>query len=148
MSYRKFFAMLTVSGIVMFVLMYLNIFSVHDFFVGQMKIWMTLMMVAAMAIVMMLFMGKMYKNKRLNRGIIIGSAVAFVLCLFLVRSQRTVGDESWLRAMIPHHSIAILTSTRAQLEDEEVKALAEKIAQDQRSEIDQMTELLEKLKKD
>ena len=63
----------------------------------------------------------------------------------MVRSQTAVDDVAWMKAMIPHHSIAILTSDRANLTDPEVKELAKKILEAQEAEIDEMKELIEKL---
>jgi uncharacterized protein (DUF305 family) len=103
---------------------------------------MALIMGAVMAITMLLFMRKMYTNKRANAGIIIGSLIVFALSLWLVRSQTTVGDVSYMRAMIPHHSIAILTSERAQIEDPRVRELADEIIDAQVKEIAEMKALI------
>ena len=106
---------------------------------------MALIMGATMALVMLLFMHKMYTNKRANASIIIGSVVVFVLSLWLVRSQATVRDVSWMRAMIPHHSIAILTSENANISDPRVRELADNIIRAQREEIDEMKSLIAEL---
>ena len=103
---------------------------------------MAIYMGAAMAIIMLLFMLDMFKNKKLNFGIFIGSAVIFAAGLFFVRSQETVQDKSWMRAMIPHHSIAILTSERAEIEDVRVRELADEIIKAQRREIKEMEWLI------
>jgi hypothetical protein len=50
-----------------------------------------------------------------NTGIFAGAALVFALSLWLVRSQATVGQVSYMRSMIPHHSIAIMTSERVQI---------------------------------
>ena len=103
------------------------------------------MMGAAMAIIMLVFMWKMYPNKKVNFVILCGSILLFAGSLFMVRSQTAVDDVAWMKAMIPHHSIAILTSDRANLTDPEVKELAKKILEAQEAEIDEMKELIEKL---
>ena len=90
----------------------------------------------------MSFMLGMYRNARINLGIYAGSAVVFVLALFLVRSQVTVGDQSYMKAMIPHHSIAIMTSERAGIEDVRVRELADGIIEAQRREIKEMEWLI------
>ena len=95
-----------------------------------------------MAVVMLSFMLGMYRNARINLGIYAGSAVVFVLALFLVRSQVTVGDQSYMKAMIPHHSIAIMTSERAGIEDVRVRELADGIIEAQRREIKEMEWLI------
>jgi hypothetical protein len=86
-------------------------------------------------------------NKRLNIGIVIVSIVVFSLSLFLVRSQITVDDVSYMKAMIPHHSIAILTSGRANISDPRVRELADEIIEAQRREIEEMESLIEDLEK-
>ncbi len=101
-----------------------------------------------MAFVMMLFMWGMYKNKRQNAVILGVSAIVFAVSLWLVRSQTTVDDVSWMKAMIPHHSIAILTSERAEIEDPRVKQLSEEIIHAQEREIAEMKRLIEELEKE
>ncbi|WP_225984896.1 DUF305 domain-containing protein [Noviherbaspirillum aerium] len=106
---------------------------------------MALVMGATMAIIMLLYMLGMYGNRRLNTAIFIGSILIFAIALWLVRSQKTVDDVSWMKAMIPHHSIAILTSERANITDPRVKKLAEGIVETQRKEIDEMRALIAEL---
>ena len=106
---------------------------------------MALIMGSVMAFVMLLFMWGMYKNKTVNFIILGVSALVFSASLWLVRSQTTVDDVSWMKAMIPHHSIAILTSERAEIEDPRVKELSEEIIKAQRREIEEMKRLIEDL---
>lgn len=87
----------------------------------------------------------MYKNQGANLGIIGGSLVVFAAALWLVRSQARVDDVSYMRAMIPHHSIAILTSERARITDPRVRKLTDKIIEAQRREIDEMKALIREL---
>ena len=102
--------------------------------------------IAAMALIMFFFMKNMYKNKRKNLGIVLGSIVLFLGALGLVRDQKsTVGDVLWMKAMIPHHSIAILTSERADIKDPEVKQLAEDIIKAQKKEIEEMKAMIKRL---
>jgi uncharacterized protein (DUF305 family) len=107
---------------------------------------MALYMGAAMAIIMLGFMLGMYKNKKANMAIFAGSIIVFLGALFLVRSQTTVQDSSWMKAMIPHHSIAILTSGRAEIDDVRVKELADEIIEAQRREIKEMEWLINDIK--
>lgn len=100
-----------------------------------------------MAIIMLGFMPNMFRNKRLNVGIIVGSIVVFAVALWLVRSQTTIDDVSYMRAMIPHHSIAIMTSERAQISDPRVRELADGIIQSQREEIAEMKSLITELER-
>ena len=96
---------------------------------------MAVVMGAVMAIIMLSFMWGMYKNRGLNIAIIAASVVAFAGALWLVRSQETVDDISYMKAMIPHHSIAIMTSERAHIRDPRVRALADRIIEAQVREI-------------
>jgi len=100
---------------------------------------------ASMAVIMLAFMIKMYTNRRVNIGIFIASAVVFSLALWLVRSQATIEDVSYMKAMIPHHSIAILTSERAHISDPRVRKLADQIIESQRKEILEMKALIKDL---
>ncbi len=134
--YPRFAAMIATSTIVMFGLMYLNTYQLDHVFFSETRAYMALVMGATMAVIMLLFMLGMYKDRRVNLGIIGGSLVVFATALWLVRSQSTVEDVSYMRAMIPHHSIAILTSGRARLADPRVRDLADRIIEAQRKEID------------
>ena len=144
-SYLKFGIMILTSTFLMYWLMFLNVFQFEHVTYSETRIYMALIMGSVMAIVMMLFMWPMYKNKKVNSIILAGSAVVFALSLWLVRSQVLIEDEGWIKAMIPHHSIAILTSERADISDPEVRELADTIIKTQREEIAKMKELIEKL---
>jgi uncharacterized protein (DUF305 family) len=126
----------------MFGLMYLNTYEPAHIRFSQTRAWMALLMGAAMAIVMLAFMLKMYQNKGRNLAVFAGAALTFALSLWLVRSQSTVDDVSYMRAMIPHHSIAIMTSERARIRDPRVRKLADAIIDTQRREIAEMNELI------
>lgn len=143
--YLRFGLMIATSTVVMFGLMYLNTFQLDHVFFSETRTYMALVMGATMAIVMLLFMPGMYKNHRLNMGILAGAAIVFAGALWLVRSQATVEDVSWMKAMIPHHSIAVLTSSRAHLSDPRVKALANSIVESQTREIGEMKSLIAEL---
>ena len=142
MSYWRFFAMIITATVVMFGMMYLNNYAWDHLFYSETRTYMAILMGAMMAIIMLAFMLGMYSNKAANMSIFAGSAVVFLLALFLVRSQATVGDVSWMRAMIPHHSIAILTSERANISDPRVRKLADDIIKAQRLEIAEMKALI------
>ena len=147
MSYARFGAMILVSTVIMFGLMYLNTYAFEHVFYSQTRTWMALLMGATMAVIMMLFMLKMYQNKRANLAIIAGSIVVFAASLFLVRSQATVGDVAYMKAMIPHHSIAIMTSERAHIRDPRVRQLADQIIVAQVREIAEMKQLIADLER-
>ena len=104
--------------------------------------WMALLMGAVMAVIMLLFMWGMYRRAQLNLLILGVSIAVFAGSLWLVRSQETVGDVSWMKAMIPHHSIAVLTSRRAHISDPRVRELANGIIDAQVREIDEMEALI------
>ena len=146
-SYGKFAAMIGTSTIVMLGLMYLNTYQVDHIYWSQTRFWMAIYMGAAMAITMLAYMRHMYPHKSANLAIFGGSALIFAVALFLVRSQDTVGDVSWMKAMIPHHSIAILTSSRAQIKDPRVRKLADGIIETQVREIAEMKALIAALEK-
>lgn len=141
-SYVGFGAMIGTSMLVMFGLMYLNTYALDHVRWSETRFYMTFIMGAAMAIVMLSFMLGMYRNARVNVAIFAASAVVFALALFLVRSQATVSDRSYMKAMIPHHSIAIMTSERANIEDVRVRELADEIIRAQRREIKEMNWLI------
>lgn len=147
MPYVRFGAMIATSTIVMFGLMYLNTYAFDHVFFSQTRAWMALLMGATMAIVMLGFMMGMYKNRLVNIAIVAGSAAVFALSLGLVRSQETVRDVSYMKAMIPHHSIAILTSERAHIRDPRVRKLADDIIEAQVREIAEMKRLIADLEK-
>lgn len=147
MSYARFAAMIATSTIVMFGLMYLNTYALDHVLYSQTRTWMALLMGAVMAVIMLGFMWSMYKNKRVNAAIIAGSVIVFAASLWLVRSQQTVYDISYMKAMIPHHSIAIMTSERAHIRDRRVRELADKIIEAQVREIGEMKALIADLER-
>ena len=145
MSYARFGAMIATATVVMFGLMYLNTYALDHVFYSQTRTWMALVMGATMAVLMLLFMLKMYPGRAVNAAIVAGGVLVFAGALWLVRSQATVGDVAFMKAMIPHHSIAVLTSERARLTDPRVRALSEQIIESQRREIEEMKALIAEL---
>ncbi len=145
MAYTRFAAMIATSTVVMFALMYLNVYALDHVLFSQTRMWMALVMGATMAVIMIGFMWMMYKNRPANIGIVLGSVVVFGVALWLVRSQQTVGDVAYMRAMIPHHSIAIMTSERAHIRDPRVRKLADGIIEAQVKEIAEMKQLISEL---
>ena len=141
-SYLRFAAMIGTSTAVMLGLMYLNTYAWEHVLWSETRFYMALLMGATMAIVMLSFMLGMYRDRGKNIAIYIGSFIVFGVSLYLVRSQTTVQDSSWMKAMIPHHSIAILTSERAEISDPRVRELADAIIETQRKEIAEMKALI------
>lgn len=141
-NYGTFFAMIITSTVVMFGLMYLNSWELSHVWFSQTRMWMALYMGGIMAIIMLAFMLGMYTNKKTNMTIFAAATLVFAGSLYLVRSQDTVGDVAWMKAMIPHHSIAILTSSRANITDPRVRQLADDIIKAQKLEIKEMEALI------
>ena len=141
-KYARFLAMVATSTALMFAVSYLNTYAGDHVFFSETRSYMALLMGATMLVVMLAFMLKMYKDPTKNLMLVAGAAVVFFAALWLVRSQRTVDDVSYMRAMIPHHSIAILTSERAQITDPRVRKLADEIIESQRREIAEMKVLI------
>ena len=146
-NYLKFFAMIGTSMVVMYGLMYLNSYQIleHARF-SETRLFMNTMMGGSMMAIMLLFMMGMYKNKKANIAIFMGAAVMLVGSIWLVRSQVTVDSVDYMEGMIPHHSIAILTSERAGIEDIRVRELADGIIEAQHTEIKEMEWLIEDIK--
>ena len=145
MKYSTFAQMIVAATLIMFGLMYLNTYAADHIFFSETRAYMALIMGAVMAVVMLAFMWNMYPNKTTNVSILAGSTVVFFVALWLVRSQTTIDDVAYMRAMIPHHSIAILTSERAKITDPRVRKLADDIIAAQKKEIGEMKAYIEDL---
>lgn len=144
--YTTFFLMIGLSFAAMYITMYLNTYAIDHVYFSMTRFYMVSLGISTMAVIMLLFMLGMYKNKKKNTAILLGSLVLFSSALFLVRMQRPIiGDVLWLKGMIPHHSIAILTSERADIKDAEVRKLADAIIEAQRKEIEQMKVMIKRL---
>lgn len=143
--YLKFAAMVVTSTIVMFLFKYLSTYRLDHVFFSETRFYMALLMGATMTLIMLGFMYRMLKNRKLNIVIALGGVVVFFLSLFLLRSQTYVDDTDYMEAMIPHHSIAILTSERAEISDPRVRELADEIIKAQQKEIAEMKKLIEDL---
>lgn len=146
-NYLKFGGMIITSTVVMFFLMYLNTYQLDHSSFSETRMYMAILMGATMAIIMLGFMLHMLDNFRWNIGIVIVSILIIGISLFLVRSQTTIDDTSYMKAMIPHHSIAILTSERANISDPRVRELADAIIDAQHEEIEEMKRLIEDLER-
>lgn len=145
-NYTKFVVMLVASFVAMYITMYLNTYQLDHVYFSLTRFYMSCLGIAAMAIIMFVAMRNMYQNKKKNIAIILGSIILFTSALGLVRAQAPIiGDVLWMKAMIPHHSIAILTSKRADIQDPEVKKLAEDIIKAQEKEIAEMKAMIKRL---
>lgn len=142
-TYYRFVAMIATSMVFMYLVTYMNTYELAHVRWSETRLFMTLLMGSTMAIIMLGFMLGMYRNWRVNVAIVAASLAVFGLGTLLVRSQTTVQDTSYMSAMIPHHSIAILTSERSEIEDVRVCELAVEIIEAQRREISEMEWLID-----
>ena len=142
MPYWRFGAMIATSTVVMYGLMYLNTYVLDQVHFSETRLWMALTMGATMAVIMLAFMLGMYRSRAINLAIFGSAAVVFAASLWIVRSQVLMDDVDYMRAMIPHHSIAILTSERARIDDPRVRKLADEIIAAQEREIAEMKYLV------
>lgn len=143
--YVKFTLMILTSTVVMYIMMYFNTYEWNHIYFSETRAYMALYMGTGMAVIMLAFMANMYKKTKLNLMIYGLSVIMFAVGIWGVRSQATVNQLDWMKAMIPHHSIAILTSTRADIEDPRVRQLADDIIEAQKREIKEMQALVEEL---
>lgn len=142
-QYARFAGMILTAMAAMYALTYLNSMELAHVRWSETRVYMTLLMGGVMAVIMLVFMLGMYRNWKWNAAIVGVSILLFGAALFLVRSQTTVQDQSFMRAMIPHHSIAILTSERSETSDVRVCELQVEIIEAQRREIAEMNWLIE-----
>jgi uncharacterized protein (DUF305 family) len=147
MSYKKFVVMMVISFFIMYFVMFLNMDKVDHYHTSATRIYMALLMVSPMGIVMMLMMGKMYPNKKYNSSIIIAGIIVFGIVLVALRTQTPISDVQYMKAMIPHHSSAIMVSKNANIKDPEVKQLSKQIIKSQEEEIAQMEAILARMTK-
>lgn len=146
MGYKKFTYMMMLSFLIMYAVMFFNMDNFDHYHTSVTRIYMAILMVAPMAVVMMTMMGKMYPNKKINAGIIAGSLFLFIAALIALRTQTPISDAQYMKAMIPHHSSAIMTSRHADIKDAEVRSLADSIISSQDREIQQMERILKRMK--
>jgi uncharacterized protein (DUF305 family) len=132
--------------VMMFVLMYAMVDKLADIFPNLNQVYMAGIMTAPMLIMETLLMGAMYANKQALRAIAAISGILLIAFFLFIRQQTAITDGEFLRAMIPHHSGAVLMCQNASLQDPEIKALCQSIIASQQSEIDQMRRILDRLK--
>jgi uncharacterized protein (DUF305 family) len=142
--YAMFAAMIVTSTVTMFLLTYTNAYTWSHMTFSQERVYMALIMGAAMTPIMLAFMRvTMYRDRSLNRVIVVAAVVIGAAGLWLSRTQTLVDDTAYMRGMIPHHSIAILTSERAAIDDLRVRELADGITATQLEEIAEMAWLID-----
>ncbi|WP_339755381.1 DUF305 domain-containing protein [Algoriphagus aquimarinus] len=144
-SYVKFAAMMAVSFVIMYAVMFLNADLFEHVMLSTTRTYMTILMIAPMAISMILFMWGMYENKKANYMILASAVIIFIGTLTMLRNQTMIADVQWMKAMIPHHSSAIMVSQKAHLQDPEAQKLAQDIIEAQKKEIAQMKAMIKRL---
>ncbi len=144
-NYGKFGMMLIISFLVMYAVMFFNVDKFDHVYLSITRAYMSLLMVTPMALLMLAMMPMMYNNKKINTVIVVASVAVFVLSLTFLRKQTFITDQQYMKAMIPHHSSAILVSQEANLKDPKLKELAEGIIRSQEKEIAEMKQLLAKM---
>lgn len=145
-SYRRLLAMFLFSFVFMYALMYAMVDRLANVFPNYNELYMAGLMAAPMLLIELLLMKAMYGNKRLNAAIAACSIALFAACWFGIREQAGIGDEQFLKSMIPHHAGAILMCSKADLRDPDIRALCAGIIAGQQKEIDAMKAKLEELR--
>lgn len=135
---------MAIDFVIMYFVMYTMIATLDHLYLNINNVYMTLMMVAPMTVLMLIFMRSMYQSKRMNLIVIGGAILVFVASFAAMRTQAAVGDEEFLKSMIPHHSGAILMCEEASLTDPEIVRMCREIVRSQQAEIAQMQAILER----
>ncbi|MEN6584200.1 MAG: DUF305 domain-containing protein [Armatimonadota bacterium] len=147
MSWGRFFAMIAISTFIMFFLMYQLIYSLDHAFFSINRFLASLVMGCVMTVVMLSFMWSMHKGKWVKIVILAVAAIASVSLLLLNRAQTVVTDVSFMKSMIPHHSIAINNARKAAIRDPRVRKLADEIIESQVREIAEMKLLIDEIQR-
>jgi len=142
MGWGKFVAMIATSTVVMFFLMYQLVYSFDHALFSLNRLMASLIMGCVMAVIMLGFMWSMYEGRRTKVAVVVAAAVLGVLLLYMNRAQTLVDDTTFMRAMIPHHSIAINNASKSQISDPRVRELADEIIASQVREIAEMKLLI------
>lgn len=142
--YAKLGIALALSYVAMFLLSMSMIREPDHFYLNGSNAWMALVMVAPMGLIMLAVMWGMFRNKALNAGLAVALLVVFAGSWYLGRHEAGVGNEQFLKSMIPHHSRAILVCQEADITDPEIIELCDAIVSAQEEEIAQMKKILER----
>jgi uncharacterized protein (DUF305 family) len=140
--YRKLALAISINAVLMYLITFVNISDISHFSNNINRVYMALLMAAPMVIIMLLVMHSMFQNRKLNYALFAGAGAAVVLLFMLIRTQVPVGNEQFLRSMIPHHSSAILMCEESSITDEQIARLCEEIVRSQEEEIAEMKEIL------
>lgn len=142
MGWGRFAAMIATSTFIMFFLMYQLVYSFDHAMLSTNRLIASLVMGCVMTVVMLAFMWSMYKGVKTKIGVLVLASLLCVIFLFSNRSQSLIGDDDFMKSMIPHHSIAINSSRKASISDPRVRKLADEIIAAQVREIAEMKLLL------
>ncbi|MBU8860254.1 MULTISPECIES: DUF305 domain-containing protein [unclassified Micromonospora] len=141
-NYIRFGLVLLISLAVMFVLTLSQIRRWSDFFLNLSNFYTSVIMVAVMGVIMMGVMHQMFTDRRLNIVLYAVLGALFVGGFAAVRTEPFVGNENFLRSMIPHHSRAVLVCQESDITDPEIIDLCDQIVKSQEEEITQMKRIL------
>lgn len=147
MSWAKLAAMIVVSVVLMFILMYQLIYSIDDAMFSLNRLLASIIMGCVMAILMLAFMWPMYKGTGIKISVVLVAAVVGITLLFMNRSQTLISDVTFMKSMIPHHSIAINNARKASISDPRVRKLADGIIESQVREIAEMNLLIDDIRR-
>lgn len=147
MNWGRFAAMIVTSTVIMFFLMYQLVYSFDHVMFSMNRLIASLVMGCVMTIVMLLFMWSMYKGIGTKIALLALSGLLGISFLYINRNQTLIDDETFMKAMIPHHSIAINNSRKANISDPRVRELADGIIESQVREIEAMKQLLSDIEK-
>ncbi len=147
MSWGRFAAMIATSTFIMFFLMYQLVYSSEHLMFSVNRLVSSLVMGAVMTLVMLGFMWSMYKGMAIKVGVLVVALVLGTTLLLINRSQALMSDVSFMKSMIPHHSIAINNARKASISDPRVRKLADGIIASQVREIAEMKLLIEDIER-
>ncbi len=145
-AYKLLLIMAFFHLVIMYVIMYSNVDVFSNLFLNLNKFYMAVMMTLPMIVIEIGLMTSMYKDKKKNYLFVVLGIILLIVFFLFVRNQTGIGDEQFLRSMIPHHASAILMCDEANIQDSEIMGLCDSIIESQQSEIDQMKKILDRIR--
>ena len=143
--YLRLLLMAVLHFIAMYFLMYAMVDRANNVFLNLNNLYMAAIMTTPMLVFELILMWQMYGNKKILAAVFAGSVAVFVVAFLFIRQQVAIGDEQFLRSMIPHHAGALLMCEEADVKDPRILELCEQIRESQQREIDLMKTLLEEI---
>jgi hypothetical protein len=143
MGWGRFAAMIATSVVIMFFLMYQLIYTLDHATFSVNRLVASLVMGTVMTVVMLGYMWSMYQGTAIKIGVVAGALLFGGVLLYVNRAQALIGDTEFMKAMIPHHSIAVNNARNADIRDPRVRELADEIIASQMREIRTMQLLIE-----